>query len=661
MTDVSGSFPPQVIERRTDELYDSQLAHIHRRTDRLFYWLMLAQWAAGIVFAVWLSPRAWEGRDSAVHLHVWVALLLGGLNFAGPAIFVKLRPGEAVTRHVIAVAQMFFSALLIHLTGGRIETHFHVFGSLAFLALYRDWRVLLTASAVVYVDHFARGAFWPESVYGAAVASAWRALEHAGWVVFEVTVLVWTTAQSLNDIRGGAERQARVEAVNSAFQVELHGREQTEAALRDLSNALEERVRERTADLERAYESLSAEMTERRLAQEALEKSEEQLRHAQRMEAMGQLAGGVAHDFNNLLTVINGAAEMLLRTHGDDRAAKSLNQIRRAGDRAAGLTRQLLAFSRRQVMNTRVLDLNEVVADLDKMLRRLIGEHIDLVTKIDPELGRVKADPGQIEQVILNLVVNARDAMQNGGCLTVETANVMIDQAYARKRELMRPGPHVMIAVSDTGHGMDAETLTHIFEPFFTTKEIGKGTGLGLATVYGIIKQTGGSVSVYSEPGHGTTFKVFLPRAEGAVEPTTTGQMPALIAMGTETVLLVEDEDDVREFVREALEEAGYKVVEARDGLEAIAHLEEASLAVDVVVTDVVMPRMSGRELMEKLSRNRPGLKWIFMSGYTEDAIIHRGALGESATFLEKPFSAVALSRKVREVLDGRMGSAISA
>jgi two-component system, cell cycle sensor histidine kinase and response regulator CckA len=380
---------------------------------------------------------------------------------------------------------------------------------------------------------------------------------------------------------------------------------------------------------------------------------EEQLRLSQKMEAVGQLAGGVAHDFNNLLTVILGYGSLLLKDLvPEDPRRAPLEGINQAADRAAALTQQLLAFSRRQVLAPRLLDLNAVVADMDKMLRRLIGEHIELSTVLAPELGLVKADPGQIEQVIMNLIVNARDAMPVGGKLTIETAHVELDEACARRRTVGTPGPYVLLAVSDTGHGMDEDTRARVFEPFFTTKEKGKGTGLGLAVVYGIVKQSGGSVWVYSEPGIGTTFKVYLPKVETASEKPEATTANKRSRRGTETVLLVEDEAAVRSLLRDILESNGYVVLEASRAVEALEASQQHGGPIQLLLTDVVMPDVSGRKLADRLRTSRPEAKVLYMSGYTDTAIVQHGLLEPGVAFLQKPFTPDALSRKVREVLD---------
>lgn len=379
---------------------------------------------------------------------------------------------------------------------------------------------------------------------------------------------------------------------------------------------------------------------------------EEQFRQAQKMEAVGQLAGGIAHDFNNLLAVINGYGEILLDNlpaHDPNRDA--IGQIAEAGNRAAALTRQLLVLSRKAIVEPKVLDLRVVVADMDRMLRRIIGEDISLVTLTDPELDAVKADLGQLEQVLLNLAVNARDAMPQGGRLTIEVRNAELDETYVHDHPEARPGPCVLLTVSDTGCGMDAETAARIWEPFFTTKG-DRGTGLGLATVYGIVKQSGGHIAVYSEVDCGTVFKIYLPREVTRPARTKSNSKRSTMPAGTETVLLAEDEDAVRALTRQILQACGYTILEARNGTEALQVCEQHAGEIDLLITDVVMPQTSGRELAWRLAAKYPGLKILFVSGYTDDAVVRHGILAAEVEFLQKPFSPAVLARRVREILD---------
>jgi PAS domain S-box-containing protein len=722
---------------RALELFREQQQNIVRHTDAIFVRLMILQWLFGIGLALWISPRAWAGSQSQIHLHVWASVFLGGLITSLPVALGLARPGRPLTRHTIAIGQMLMSALLIHLTGGRIETHFHVFGSLAILAFYRDWRVLVSATCVVYLDHLTRGIFWPESVYGVASATVWRSLEHAGWVIFEVTFLVISIRKSLSEMHLVAERQARLETLKAGIEQTVSERtadlRKSEAQLAQAQqiaqmgswewDLVENKVTwsEETkrlyarkpedagspmeACLERVHpgdlprvnqiiaESLRTrqpfvcehrvilpdggervilgrgeivvneqgepvrmlgvvqDITEMKRAAEALQRSEEQLRQSQKMEAVGRLAGGVAHDFNNLLTVIGGYCAMSLPAlEAGQPLQKNILEIQKASERAASLTGQLLAFSRKQVLQPRVLQLNEVVQGMEKMLRRLIGEDVELSTRFDSALGCVKADPGQFEQVLMNLAVNARDAMPRGGKLTLTTSNVLIDHQTKFRNRTLDAGHYVVVAVSDNGMGMSDEVKAHLFEPFFTTKGLGKGTGLGLATCHGIIAQSGGVIHVYSEPNSGTTFKIYLPRTDAKPEPaaaTDTGNLPA----GTESILVVEDEPAVRRLAVVILRERGYSVEESNSAFEAL-ELIRKNPPFDLVITDVIMPQMSGKELCDQIRTQLPRTRVLLMSGYTNDALAHHGVLDENLSFLEKPFSPSGLSRKVRDVLN---------
>jgi signal transduction histidine kinase/ActR/RegA family two-component response regulator len=437
--------------------------------------------------------------------------------------------------------------------------------------------------------------------------------------------------------------------------------------VRDSQQELEQKVLVRTTQLEEANRQLerlsqtnelkrTVAEKEKTDALEALRSTERQLVQSQKLEAVGRLAGGISHDFNNLLTVILGYSDIMLRQLGQDHPLRrNLEEIVKASERAAALTRQLLAFSRKQVMQPKVFDVNSVVTELEKMLRRMIGEDIELRVSLNPNIANIKADPVQLEQVIMNLVVNARDAMPKGGKLTIETTNVYLDEAYAKDHMSVEPGNYVMLAISDTGCGMNRETRQRIFEPFFTTKAQGKGTGLGLSTVYGIVKQSGGNIWVYSEEERGTTFKIYFPQvteqAEEYRRTTATFDAP----QGSETILLVEDADWVRKLARQVLETAGYRVLEAASAAAAIRVIETSNgTRIDLVLTDVIMPGMSGNDMSKQLLAKRPDLPVLYMSGYTDDAVVQHGVLEPGINFIQKPFSPNALALKVRQVLDAQ-------
>ena len=400
------------------------------------------------------------------------------------------------------------------------------------------------------------------------------------------------------------------------------------------------------------YRGVDRDITERKQAEEKMESLQEQLRQSQKMEAVGRLAGGIAHDFNNLLTVIKGYSQLSLIELEEDAPLKgNIEQIHRATDRATDLVRQLLAFSRRQILEMKVLDLNVILRSLHNMLRRVIGEDIELITVLAEDLGRIRTDPGWIEQAIMNLVVNARDAMASGGKLTIETENVDLDEAYMGSHVLVRSGGYVMLSVSDTGVGITPEIMERLFEPFFSTKEKDKGTGLGLSTVYGIVKQSGGDIRVYSEPGKGATFKIYFPRVNEPLDGLREKVSGDKLLRGRETILLVEDEEDLRKLAAIVLERQGYRVLSARNGDEALLICEQHKDLIHLMLTDVVMPGMNGRELAKRLESSHPEAKVLYMSGYTDHSIVMHGVLVEGVHYIQKPFTVDALAKKVREVL----------
>ena len=487
---------------------------------------------------------------------------------------------------------------------------------------------------------------------GFEVMNALKEIEAGGYLpVLAVTI---EPAHKLRALKAGArdfiskplDLDELLARIHNMLEVRLLQREATKQ--REL---LEGIVQDRTAH------SIALDI-ERKTAEATVAVRDEQLRQSQKIEAIGQLAGGVAHDFSNLLGVILGYGEMAQRELGAEHPARArVNQMVKAAQRAADLTRQLLAFSRKQVMHPKLLDLNTVVANVEGMLDRLIGENINVVVQPALRLGTVKADPGQIEQVILNLAVNARDAMPKGGSLTLETANVDVDEDYAAAHPPLQPGRYVMLAVSDTGIGMDEATQQRIFEPFFTTKPEGQGTGLGLSTVHGIVKQSGGHLWVYSEPGRGTTFKVYLPWVDELPEVARPAGPSTEAPRGHETILLVEDTEALKDVIRETLEERGYAVLLASNGEEALALGRERKGPIDLLLTDVVMPKLGGGDLARLFLALRPGTRVLYMSGYTDGAISQHGILGEGLMLLEKPFSGDKLARAVREALDRPTGA----
>jgi len=443
-----------------------------------------------------------------------------------------------------------------------------------------------------------------------------------------------------------------LQKLNRQLQGEIEERKRMAEALHEVNEQLEQRVQERTAELQESAGSLEQSNRELREQIERTRRLEDQLLQAQKMEAVGRLAGGVAHDFNNLLTVISGYNRMILEEPGNHAdVLEWAGEVQNASQRAASLTSQLLAFSRRQIAQPRLLNLNETVSQMEKLLRRVIGEDIDLETHLAPELGVVYADPNHLDQLIMNLVVNARDAMPHGGKLTIETANVDLDEAYASGHAGVVPGQYVQLAISDTGEGISESVRSRIFEPFFTTKETGKGTGLGLSIVYGIVKQNGGDIWVYSQEGKGTTFKIYLPLARPGSMAQPGKNAEAESQRGTETVLLVEDEERVRKLVSSILKKQGYTVLESQSGQDAIRISQAHDGPIHLLLTDVVMPETGGPELAEQLCGPRPEMKVLYMSGYADKAIVRHGELQADAAFIQKPFAPEALHHKIREVL----------
>ncbi|HEX2881570.1 MAG TPA: ATP-binding protein, partial [Polyangiaceae bacterium] len=434
--------------------------------------------------------------------------------------------------------------------------------------------------------------------------------------------------------------------------IDITERKRADELLRASHQQLQRDVVERTL-------ALGREADQRRLAEQALLRTEEQLRHAQKMEAVGKLAGGVAHDFNNLLSIVLSYCDLILQDAGaEERIQHIAREIRAAGVRAADLTRQLLAFSRQQVLQSRIVDLNEVLDSMRRILEPLLGEDVELVIRLKPGLQSVKADPTQLEQVIMNLAVNARDAMPTGGTLVIETTEANLDERFVAQHLGATIGPHVVLSVQDSGVGMDRQTLSRIFEPFFTTKERSKGTGLGLSTVFGIVKQSGGFTSVWSEPGHGAIFKIYLPAVRGtSIRPSDPSRQSAQ-PCGAETILLVEDEERVREVAATMLRRHGYTVIEASRPSEAISLATSEAPSIHLLLTDVVMPEMGGRLLAEKLSQLVPNLPVLFMSGYTDDAIVRHGVQESRVAFLQKPFTQDSLLRAVHQVLAAYRSSA---
>ena len=665
----------------------------------------------GILALLWVQAIGLAAFALAMGSDLGHSLLEGGVVALMALGATPRKLGRTLRALTASIGLVTSAAVLTHLSGGYIEMHFHFFVMLGVIALYQSWIPFLGAITYVALHHGTVGVLDPQSVYNHpdAIASPWTwALIHAGFVLAASVAMIvnWRaheTSQAYTelildsapdgicgvDVTGvitfmnpsGARTLGwpRRELVGRAVQDVLllpgpdgapspfdrspiHGA-CADGQARDLRAqvflhndgssvpvdyvATPFRQRGRITGAVITFRDIS----ERVKAAEAQAQLEAQL-ESQKMEAIGRLAGGIAHDFNNLLTVITGRTQLVLQSVGSQHPRRTdVELIQKSADRAATLTRQLLAFSRKQVLQPKVLSLNDVVGDFETIIRRLIREDIELMTALDPDLGQVRVDPHQMEQVLMNLVVNAVDAMPHGGRLVIETANTDVNGAYAARHVGMEPGAFVMLAVSDNGQGMDAETRSRIFEPFFTTKELGKGTGLGLATVHGVVNQSGGHIFAHSEPGRGTSFKMYLPRLDPAPITRRVHVRP-VVRRGAETLLLVEDEDDVRSLARDVLVESGYTVLEAANSEEAVRMCQEHEGPISLLLSDVVMPKVSGPELARRLVGLRPDLIVLYMSGYTADAIVQHGVLEPGTAFIEKPFTPAGLTGKVRDVLD---------
>ena len=717
------------VASRASAILAEDLRAIHVRTDRLFARLMAVQWIAGIAAALWITPRAWIGPTSSTHIHVWTAILLGGAIASLPIWLALRRPGEVRTRHAIGIGQMLASALLIHLTGGRIETHFHVFGSLALLAFYRDWKVLVSASAVVALDHFVRGLLLPQSVYGILAVDNWRWLEHAGWVAFEDVFLIGACFHSAREMREIAQRRATLEQTNDIVEalvvertsqveegVERHRRlfedDITGNALLDATGRIlacnpsfvrmfgfgeqADAVHASIADLHphpQDWDALKARLgTGQRVVELEMElkrcdgkpltvvanviadrgpdgevreirayyfdvterkRLEKQFLRAQRLESIGTLAGGIAHDLNNVLTPILVGFGVLKAQEKDPKRLEFLATLRKSTERGASMVGQLLSFARGVDGNRENVNVGQLLDEVAKIIDDTFLKTIDVRTRIAPDLWPVIGDPTQLHQVLLNLCVNARDAMPTGGAITLAAENVVHDERYVGRNPDATVGPYVAIHVEDTGCGIAKEILDKIFDPFFTTKELGKGTGLGLSTSLGIVRSHGGFIRVYSEPGKGTKFQVHLPAQAGLpkdVKPKDSVELPCGAG---ELVLVVDDEETVRIITQQTLEEYGYRVIVAADGAAAVAEFTHRKDQVDVVLTDMMMPVMDGPATIAALKQLDPDVRIVAASGLHQNDKVAKATHAGVRHFLVKPYSAETLLKTLDHALRG--------
>ena len=614
------------MQHATDVLLEENQLKLHKRVDKLFLLILYLQWAAAILCALIVSPRAWEGSESRVHIHLWVALALGAIINSAPTVFVLVRPGAELTRHVVAFAQMCWSALLIHLSGGRVETHFHVFGSLAFLAFYRDWRIFITATVVVATDHIVRSFYWPESVYGvnyrlvygSLSAASWRWLEHAAWVVFCDVFLIYSCLKGVEELREICRRQTE---------------------LQDVNRNIENLVQLRTSQLDTARE---------------------QLYQAQKLESVGRLASGIAHDFNNLLGSILGYTSMLQdEFQGNERVSKQLGIIRRSTERGAELTQHILGFARKGQYLKKVFNPHATIVECCDVLGRTIEKTIVVTTDSAQDLWPIEGDPGQILQALMNLGVNARDAMPEGGELRFTARNLLADDMICAVHQQLKPGKYVQITVSDTGTGIAPELRSKVFDPFFTTKPAGKGTGLGLAMVYGIMANHGGVVELESEVGKGTSFLLHFPASDARVHPNIASR-PSVVPLLTRNsvlsgrvILVAEDEAPMRDLAEAILVKQGARVLMAVDGAQAIELYSARRAEIDLVILDLIMPKLHGTSVFHELRKLEPNVKILLCSGYSESSEVIKIMGEREVSFIQKPFVAGLLVEKVRALLVG--------
>lgn len=750
---TAGKNEPERLSQLAEDHFQSHCQEVWLRTDRMFAGLMAIQWLAGIGVALWISPRTWIGATSSIHLHVLAAIFLGGAIAAFPLLLIFLRPGQAATRQVIAVSQILFSALLIHLTGGRIETHFHVFGSLAFLAFYRDWRVLVTASVVVAVDHFLRGTFWPQSVFGTVTPDSFRWIEHAGWVVFEDVFLFIMCHQSIQEMRGIALRQAELEMTNDRIEQAVFERtgelaqanhqlrlakEAADAANMTKEKEAQEQIAAQAALLDKAQDAIlvadldgktlywnkgaeriygwtSEEALGKKISdliymapdklqnylQVALEKGEfsdevEQVtkdRHkltvearrtlirdqegnpksilsintditekkkieaqflrAQRMESIGTLAGGIAHDLNNILAPIMMSIDILKATNDTPQTTKILETIAVSAKRGSDIVRQVLSFARGLEGERVEVQPKHLLKEIQNIIKETFPRDIEMLFVIPKDPWTILGDPTQMHQILLNLCVNARDAMPDGGTLTVDVQNCALDEHCAVMDASTKAGRYVKISVTDSGMGMPPGIVDRIFEPFFTTKALHKGTGLGLSTVLAIVKSHEGIINVYSEPGKGTTFTVYLPAMEMSLAARMEQTQPMGVLRGHgEVILIVDDETSILSITRQTLEAFGYRVLTAKNGEEAVATYAQHREEIAVVLTDMMMPVMNGAATIHALMRINPAIKIVAASGLNSNEGVANVTRAGVKHFLTKPYTARALLRTMQTVLE---------